>query len=248
MEENKKDQQLQVFENSEFGKLTAIEIGGEPWFVAREVAELLGYQDTKDAISRFCKGAVKRLLPTNGGNQSCSTIPERDLYRLIMRSRLPAAERFEEWVVGDVLPSIRKTGKYVPTPALPNFNDPVAAARAWADEVEAKQKALAIVEENRPKVEFFDQVTESSDAVGMAEAAQVLNMGIGRNKLFQFLRDEKILKENNMPMQTYIDAGYFRVIEQKYNKPSGEICISLKTVVYQKGLDFIRRRYMKAGM
>ena len=93
-----------------------------------------------------------------------------------------------------------------------------------------------------PKADFFDQVTNSKDAIEMKEAAKVLNMpGIGRNNLFQILRDKKILMENNTPFQTFIDRGYFRVIESKWVTPEGETKINLKTVVYQKGLDFIRR-------
>ncbi len=85
---------------------------GEPWFVAKDLTDVLGYSNSSDAIARHCKGVVKHDIPTVGGTQSLTIIPERDLYRLIIRSKLPAAERFEEWIVGEVLPSIRKTGSY----------------------------------------------------------------------------------------------------------------------------------------
>lgn len=85
---------------------------GETLFVANDVATALGYAQPKDAVAAHCKGAVKRRLPTAGGAQQVLCIPERDVYRLVMRSRLPAAEAFEEWVVGEVLPAIRKTGQY----------------------------------------------------------------------------------------------------------------------------------------
>lgn len=91
---------------------TVVGEDGEPLFVARDVATTLGYLNINDAIARHCKGVVKRDLPSTNGTQSYSMIPERDVYRLIMRSKLPAAERFEEWVVGEVLPAIRKTGSY----------------------------------------------------------------------------------------------------------------------------------------
>ena len=93
-----------------------------------------------------------------------------------------------------------------------------------------------------PKAEFFDAVTDSKDAIAIGEAAKVLNMGIGRNKLFQLLRGKKILMRNNVPYQEFIDRGYFRVIEQKWTTSEGETRISIKTLVYQKGLDFIRRQ------
>lgn len=90
-----------------------IEMGHEVYFVARDVAATLGYSNPSSAISRHCKGVVKCDILTNGGVQSVSIITERDVYRLIMRSNLPSAERFEEWVVGTVLPSIRKNGGYI---------------------------------------------------------------------------------------------------------------------------------------
>ena len=85
---------------------------GEPWFIARDVADLLEYANPHEAVRTHCKGVRETLIPSAGGEQMTKVIPERDLYRLVMRSRMPAAEAFEEWVVGEVLPSIRKTGSY----------------------------------------------------------------------------------------------------------------------------------------
>lgn len=87
-------------------------IDGEPWFVAKDVAEVLGYAKPRNAISSHCKGALNQGVPTTSGIQQMLIIPERDVYRLVMRSKLPAAEQFEEWVVSEVLPQIRKTGSY----------------------------------------------------------------------------------------------------------------------------------------
>lgn len=97
------------------------------------------------------------------------------------------------------------------------------------------------IENDKHKVEFYDAVADSKDAITIGDAAKVLNMGIGRNRLFQILRNNKILQSNNVPYQEYIDRGYFRVIEQQWTKPDGENCISIKTLVYQNGLDFIRK-------
>jgi len=91
----------------------------------------------------------------------------------------------------------------------------------------------------QPKIDFYDSVTSSKDAVEMKDAAKVLGLGIGRNTLFQKLRDKSILMDNNTPYQTYIDQGYFRVIESKWVTPGGETRISFKTVVYQKGLNYL---------
>lgn len=104
--------EMQVFQNSEFGELGVLEIEGKPYFPAKAAAKILGYKDTTNAIKQHCKGVVKHHLPTKGGVQTLNFIPEGDLYRLITHSKLPAAERFEKWVFDEVLPSIRRTGGY----------------------------------------------------------------------------------------------------------------------------------------
>ena len=111
-----------------------------------------------------------------------------------------------------------------------------------AKQLESYQKEIALL---KPKAEFFDQVADSKTAIEIGEAAKVLNMGIGRNRLFQFLRDNDILMNNNQPYQQYIDRGYFRTIEQKYTKPDGTTHINIKTLVYQRGLDYIRKLLKK---
>ena len=125
----------------------------------------------------------------------------------------------------------------------------MARALKIADQTIAKLTAdnSLLLEDNKrmkPKEEFFDAVTDSTDAVDMKDCANALHMGIGRNNLFKFLRGQKILTENNRPYQQYIDRGYFRVIEQKYDKGYGETAINIKTVVYQTGVDFIRKRLL----
>lgn len=104
--------ELQIFQNSEFGELGVLEQNGKPYFPATACARILGYANAKDAIIRHCKGVVKHDLPTSGGMQTLNLISEGDLYRLITHSKLPAAERFEAWVFDEVLPTIRRTGGY----------------------------------------------------------------------------------------------------------------------------------------
>lgn len=99
----------------------------------------------------------------------------------------------------------------------------------------------------KPKADFYDQVAGSKDAIDIGHCANVLNIkGMGRNNLFQFLRDSGILKEDNTPYREYIDRGYFRTIEQKFTKPNGTTHINIKTVVYQRGLDWIRKQVNNA--
>lgn len=104
--------ELQIFNSEEFGDIRTAEIDGKPYFVGTDVAKALGYSNPRDAVSRHCKGVVKRDTPTSSGIQSMSYINEGDLYRLIMKSKLPSAEKFESWVMDEVLPTIRKTGSY----------------------------------------------------------------------------------------------------------------------------------------
>lgn len=115
------------------------------------------------------------------------------------------------------------------------------ALRLAAEQQEKIEEQQKLIEVQTPKAEFYDEVVDSKDAIDMQAVAKVINMGIGRNKLFEFLRNNKVLMQNNQPYQYYIDLGWFRVIESKYTKPSGDICINLKTVVFQKGVDGIRK-------
>lgn len=104
------------------------------------------------------------------------------------------------------------------------------------------EKLMLENKELKPKAEFFDAVADSKNAIQMSEVAKVLNYpGYGRNRLFEFLREKKILMPNNQPYQKYVDCGYFRVVEQKYTKPNGDIAINIKTLVYQKGVNYIRK-------
>ena len=130
---------------------------------------------------------------------------------------------------------------------MPNFNNPAEAARAWAKEYEEKQKALAQVTEMKPKAEFYDDVTGSTDTIDIGSVAKVLNIpNMGRNKLFSFLREKKVLNKRNEPYQEYVDKGYFRQIETSWEH-NGTTHINLKTVVFQKGVDYIRQLVLKKG-
>ena len=229
---------LQIFSNEEFGTVRSVEIDGKPYFVANDVARALGYASPKDAVLRHCKGAMIQRHLTNGGEQEVKMIPEGDIYRLIVRSSLPSAEKFESWVFDEVIPSIRKTGGY---------NLPKTYAEALRELADRTEKMEALQKQNQlmqPKAEFFDAVTDSKTAIPIGDVAKILDIGIGRNKLFEFLREKNILTSDNRPYQRYIDAGYFRVIEQKY-EVNGEVRINIKTLVFQKGIDWIRKQLTK---
>lgn len=127
-------------------------------------------------------------------------------------------------------------------PALPDFSNPAAAARAWADEYEQRLTLQAKVEADAPKVEFYDDITGSNDTIDIGTVAKVLNRPkMGRNNLFAFLRGKKVLDRHNAPYQRYIDMGWFRQIETKWQKPNGDLQIGIKTVVFQRGVEGIAR-------
>ena len=131
--------------------------------------------------------------------------------------------------------------------------------KAWNTPEQVMARALRLADETiksltnkigtmQPKVEFFDAVTDSKDAITMADVAKVLDMGVGRNNLFKILRQERILQNDNRPYQEYIDRGYFRVVEQRYDRGYGETGINIKTLVFQKGVDFIRKTLKERGL
>jgi phage antirepressor YoqD-like protein len=129
-------------------------------------------------------------------------------------------------------------------PELPDFNNPVIAARAWADAMEQKQLAEAHVKELAPKAEFYDTVADSESLMSMADTCKILDMGIGRNKLFAFLRGKEILQKDNIPYQRFVDAGYFKVVEGKY-EVNENVVVTKTTYVKQKGIDYIRKLLSK---
>ncbi|MBR3901409.1 MAG: phage antirepressor KilAC domain-containing protein, partial [Ruminococcus sp.] len=211
---------IQTFVNEEFGTVRTLDNNGKVMFCGSDVAKALGYRVPKDAISAHCKGAVKHRLLTNGGYQEVKFIPEGDVYRLIAHSRLPAAERFEEWIFDEVLPIIRKTGGYVG-----NEDMFVESYLPFADDAVKNLFRLNLmtirqlnekIRRDEPLVQFANQVADTENVIDigkMAKLANEENIRIGRNTLFRWLKGRKILMSNNIPYQQFIDRGYFVVKE-----------------------------------
>lgn len=152
-----------------------IEKDGEPWFVAADIASVLGYANPQKAIREHCKGVNETVTPTSGGDQTVKIIPERDVYRLIMRSKLPSAERFEEWVVGEVLPSLRKTGTYQVAPQAPQVPQTLPEAlRLAADLAETVETQKREMIEMKPKVEALDRLSDAEGSLCLSDAAKAL--------------------------------------------------------------------------
>jgi len=184
--------QIQVFENREFGKLEVLMLDGKPHFPAKECAEILGYAKSRNAIERHCKGALKRGVLTNGGKQEKTYIPEGDLYRLIIRSKLPAAIRFEVWVCDSVLPTIRRHGAYI----SPDVLDRMREERAFTDNLlqrlsaeQAKIQALTeYADKLLPKALYYDNILQSPKALPVSVIAKDYSMSaVAFNRLLHEL-------------------------------------------------------------
>ena len=237
--------ELQIFNNEEFGEIRTITKDGEPWFVGKDITEKLGYQNGSRDIARHVDedDQIVIRIPGDTQNRNMLAINESGLYSLVISSKLPNAKKFKKWVTSEVIPSIRKNGGYIANQEQMTPEQIVANALIVAQNIISQKDRQ--IEEMKPKAEFFDTVADSKTAISMNEVAKVLNIkGYGRNNLFDFLRENKVLDRWNVPYQRYIDNGWFRVIEQKYQK-NGEPVITTKTLVYQKGVDGIRRMIAK---
>lgn len=249
--------ELQIFNSPEFGDIRTVMVENEPMFCLSDVCRALEITNVGNVKQRLSEKGIRTMdTLTKGGNQKLLYINEANLYKTIFQSRKESAQRFTDWVTDEVLPSIRKHGAYmteqVIEKALTSPDLLIQLATQLKDEQEKRKlaeeenvKKQQIIEEQRPKVEFFDAVADSKTAISMNEVAKVINIkGYGRNKLFEFLRNEKVLDGFNVPYQRYVDCGWFRVIEQKYMR-NGEPQVSTKTLVYQKGVDAIRKKLLK---
>lgn len=144
---------LQTFTNAAFGKIQILYEDGKPLFCGTDVCKALGYKNQHDALTRHCKGVVKRYPLTNGGKQQMNFLPEGDLYRLITHSKLPSAEKFERWVFDEVLPAIRKNGMYGADPAeLERLRHSNAVLRDWLDLLAARKRDLVELQQECEKV------------------------------------------------------------------------------------------------
>lgn len=229
-----------VFE-SEFGPVRVIEVNGEPYFVASDVASILGYSATSAAL-RILDDEDKgmHILHTPGGPQQFRTINEGALYELVVRSNRPAARQFRRWVAHEVLPQIRKTGSYSATPAVPSsFAEALELAAAQAREIEALEAQAAV---DAPKVEAFDTFMSANGSMSMNEAAKTL--GVGQNELFKLLREAGVLipsgPNRNLPYQRY--AHHFEVVQSTYEHPRDGLRPTRTTRVRPSGVEFIARK------
>lgn len=220
---------------------------GNPLFCAADVCAALGYGNSRDALRKHCKseGVAKRDTPTNSGIQSIAYIDERNLYRLVMRSKLESAERFQDWVCGDVLPTIRKTGGYgKQQPALPSYSE---ALRQLADQIDHNKELEQKIEMDKPKVDFCDQVIANNGAMTITKAAKVI--GYPPRKLKDYIRKIGWLYANaDTPMQSAITSGYMVLRYAHWTDNEGNYIEKPYAHLTVKGIYELYRRLRKEGL
>lgn len=238
--------ELHIFNSEEFGQVRTVEINGKPYFVANDVARALGYKRPADAVTAHCKGSVKHRYLTDGGEQELKVIPEGDIYRLTVRSKLPSAEKFEKWVFDEVVPSIRTNGGYIAGQETLSDEDLMAKAILVAqrkikerDQIIEQQKAK--IEQDRPKTIFADAVSASHTSILIGDLAKLICQNgyqIGQKRLFQWMRDNGYLmvsgSSRNMPKQKYVEQGLFEIKESNVQNPDGSVRITRTTKVSGK--------------
>ncbi len=246
--------ELQIFNSPEFGDIRTVEIDGKPYFVANDVAKSLGYKRPADAVTAHCKGSVKHRYLTEGGEQEVKVIPEGDVYRLISRSKLPSAEKFERWVFDEVIPSIRKNGGYILGQETLSDEELMAKAILVAQKKIAErdkiiEKQRLKIEADKPKTIFADAVSTSHTSILIGDLAKLIcqnGVQTGQKRLFQWMRENGYLMKSgasyNMPMQRYIEQGLFEVKESSVQNPDGSVRVTRTTKVTGKGqLYFINK-------
>lgn len=248
---------IQIFSNPQFGEIrTLADEANEPLFCAKDVATALGYADTADAIQRHCKSGKKVFRPhANGiGGVNMVFITEKDVYRLIMRSNLPDAEKFQDWVCDDVLPAIRKHGVYATPQTIDNLladpDNAIKVFQALKEERQLRQIAEAKIEADAPKVLFAEAVTGSKSTCLIGELAKLITQNgykIGQNRLFEWMRENGYLGKRgeyyNIPNQQYMEMGLFDVKKTVHDE-NGVLVTKTTTKVTGKGQQYFINKFL----
>lgn len=267
----KKMNEIKIFNNPEFGDVRTMEIDDKPYFCASDVASMLGYSNTRDAISRHCKGVVKHDGVSKTTNQygvvtnqtvEMSFIPEGDVYRLIVRSKLPQAEKFKSWVFDEVLPSIRKSGLYAPDELLNNPDLVIQAMtklkeeRFKTEKLQAEKEMLAlenkakeqVINELRPKLNYLDVILGSKNLLNITQIAKDYGMsGVAMNKILEGLHIQYKQRDQWLLYSRYQSMGYTSSETTSYYDTKGQLQTRLATKWTQKGRLFLYEILKKNG-
>jgi len=265
---------LQVFENTEFGTVRAVELNDGPWFIGTDVAEILGYKNPNEAIQDHVDDYDKFLRSSKGsemlklfssikeiqeklGRQDNWFINESGLYSLVMQSKLPKAKAFKHWVTSEVLPSIRKHGAYL-TPekieeVLLNPDTMIKLCTQLKEEQAKRREAEAKLEEAKPAQVFAAAVSASPKSIlvrGLASFLKQNGIEIGQNRLFKWLRENGFLVKNgadkNMPTQKAMELGLFEIKEGTYINGSGENILTRTVKITGKGQIYFVNKFLAA--
>lgn len=247
-------QELKIFESAEFGEVRTVELDGKPYFAGTDVARALGYVNVPDALRRHCRAIVKRDTPISGKIQEINYIPEGDVYRLLVSSKLPSAERFERWVFDEVLPTIRRHGLYAIDDIIADPDLGIRALLALKAEREAR-KALEVdnkikdqqIAELKPKASYYDLILQCSGLLSVTEIAK--DYGLSAKALNKMLHDLGVQFSQSgvwFLYSKYQSCGYTQTKTQNYAKPDGTQGARVHTYWTQKGrlflYDLLKRR------
>ena len=246
--------ELEIFKNEEFGEIRTVVIENEPWFVGKDIAEILGYANTRKAINDHVDEDDKTdgvtIRDSIGREQNPIVVNESGLYSLILSSKLPTAKKFKHWVTSEVLPTIRKHGAYMTDEkafdVLHNAGGLADLLQQAAEQL--KQKDVQI-ERMKPKALFADAVASSKNSVLIGELAKIIKAkgyDIGQNKLFTWMRENGYLMKTgeayNQPTQKSMDLGLMEIKKSTINNPDGSIRTTTTTKVTGKGqVNFVNK-------
>jgi hypothetical protein len=246
--------ELKIFKNEEFGEVRTVEIGGEPWFVGKDVAEVLGYAKPLNALSTHIDedDSLKQGLTDSMGRiQETILINESGLYSLILSSKLPTAKAFKRWVTSEVLPSIRKHGLYAKEELLDNPDIAIAAFKALKEEREARKALEAENKQMQPLALFAKSVSASDTSILIGDLAKLLKQNgydTGQKRLFEELRQRGFLMKSgsskNLPTQKSMELGLFEVKESTINNPDGSVRVTKTTKVTGKGQVYFVNKFL----
>ena len=245
--------EIKIFDNPEFGKVRTMEINGEPYFVGREVAMILGYKNPLDALTKHVEEEDKGVAncDTLGGTQKMTVINESGLYSLILSSKLPKAKEFKRWVTSEVLPSIRKHGAYAVDELLNAPEFAIKTFTALKEERERSKRLSEQIEADKPKVIFADSVSAAKSSILIGDLAKILKqngVNIGQNRLFEWFRQNGFLiksgSSKNMPTQKAAEMGLFEVKVSTVNNPDGSIRETKTTKVTGKGQVYFVNKFL----
>lgn len=248
--------ELQIFENEEFGKVRTLVKDGEPWFVASDVCECLGLANPTVSVNRLDYDERAKF---NLGRQGwVNIVNEYGLYNLVLGSRKPEAKNFKRWVTHEVLPAIRKHGGYL-TPdkveeILTNPDSIIRIATQLKEERAKREAAEKVIEEQRPKALFADAVSASKTSILIGALAKLIRQNgvdVGQKRLFEWLRKKGYLiksgNDKNMPTQRSMEQGLFEVKEGSYVDGDGVNRITRTTKVTGKGQLYFVNKFLARG-